>query len=176
MLKKVILIVALAASGAINAQKAYKGLEFGMTKAEATKEFKSNKAAYTTATIGSFNYRLYVQNNQFDSSGELISIVFVAKGGGMTGVLESEAKDRLRDLIRFMNANKYTSEGISLGSSEYEYDKDGVYNWVSPDKKKIIQLTLMPNPSSTKFVYFSLWIRKYDQNLIQEEVYVSDDI
>ena len=35
MLKKVMLLVALAASGAINAQKAYKGLEFGMTKTEA---------------------------------------------------------------------------------------------------------------------------------------------
>ena len=119
---------------------------------------------------------MYIQNNKFDSSGGLITLGFIAKGAGMTGVLVSNAKDRLRDLIRFMNANNYTSEGINIGSSEYEFDKDGVYNWINPDKNKMIQLTFVPSLTNNDFVYLTLWIRKYDQNLIQKEVYVSNDI
>ena len=172
--KNVLVVTALAVSGIVSAQnvKAYKNLYFGMTKQEAKTEFKTNKDSYTTAQIGGFEYRLYVQNNKFDQFGGLNQIGFVAKGSGLTGVFEAEAKDRLRDLIKFAKANNYTTDGIAIGASEFEYDRNGEYTFYSPNKDKFIKLVFFPN--GDKYTFLSLWVGKYDETK-KEEVYADSD-
>ena len=58
----------------------FKGLEYGMTKSEAKKEFKKNKKDYTTVDIGNgFLYRIYKQNFLYDNGG-LVGITLNPKG------------------------------------------------------------------------------------------------
>ena len=144
-MKKLILIaIAFVISvSSFSQTKLYKGLSVGMTKIQAQEEFTKNKEGYTTAQIGSFQYRLYTQNNQYDADGKLFQIGFVAKGAGMTGVIQSEGMDRLRDFVRFAKENGYTSDGVSVGASEFQFDKNGEYLFISPEKDKFIKLVFM---------------------------------
>ena len=165
-------ITILATSLMFSQVKAYKGLNFGMTKKEALDEFKKNKDEYTAAQIGGFQYRLYTQNNKYDEQGGLYQIGFTAKGGGLTGVLESEAMDRLRDLVRFAQANNYTTDGVAVGASEFEFNKNGEYLFISPENDKFLKLVFVPN--GEKFVYLSLWVGRYSEDM-RKAVYETDD-
>jgi hypothetical protein len=143
-----------------------------MTKTHAQEEFTKNKEEYTTAQIGGFQYRLYTQNNQYDADGKLFQIGFVAKGAGMTGVIQSEGMDRLRDFVRFAKENGYTSDGVSVGASEFQFDKNGEYLFISPEKDKFIKLVFFPNGSSLVFV--TLWVGSYSEN-VTKAVYKTND-
>jgi hypothetical protein len=64
-------------------QSIYKGLTFGMSKAEAKKEFKKNKDTYTSVDLGNgFLYRIYQQNFIYDSN-KLVGVLFSPKGAGL---------------------------------------------------------------------------------------------
>jgi hypothetical protein len=152
--------------------KAYKGLYFGMTKSEAKSEFQKNKEEYTTAQIGGFLYRLYTQNNKYDNQGRLFQIGFVAKGSGMTGVLEFEAMDRLRDFVRFAKENNYTTDGVTIGSSEFEFNRNGEYLFISPEKDKFMKLVFLPN--GEKWTFLTLWVGSYSEDN-KMKTYKTDD-
>lgn len=173
MKKLILFTLALIVSvSSFGQTKLYKGLSVGMTKIQAQEEFTKNKGEYTTAQIGAFQYRLYTQNNQYDAGGKLFQIGFVAKGSGMTGVIQSEGMDRLRDFVRFAKENGYTSDGISVGASEYQFDKNGEYLFISPEKDKFIKLVFFPNGESLVFV--SLWVGSYSEDA-KKLVYKTDD-
>jgi hypothetical protein len=173
MKKLILFTLALIVSvSSFGQTKLYKGLLVGMSKTQAQEEFTKNKEEYTTAQIGAFQYRLYVQNNKYGEDGKLFQIGFVAKGAGLTGVLESEGMDRLRDFVRFAKENGYTSDGISVGASEYQYNKNGEYLFISPEKDKFIKLVFVPNGDT--FVFLSLWVGSYSED-VKKSVYQTDD-
>lgn len=65
-------------------QTIFKGLNFGMSKSEAKKEFKSNKSNYNNIDIGDgFVYRIYTQNLIYDDNKKLVGVVFNPKGSMM---------------------------------------------------------------------------------------------
>jgi hypothetical protein len=166
--------LAFLMTNSMNAQvKAYKDIYFGMTKSEAKSVFKKDKQAYTNAQIGSFLYRIYTQNFVYNEKGKLFQIALTAKGGGLYGVLESEAMDRLRDLVRFANANGYTSDGVTVGASEFEFNKNAEYLFISPEKDKFMKLVFVPNPSSN-LVYCTLWTGLYDENVVDARYKTND--
>ena len=63
-MRKIIFTLALLAYNQYLVVNLYiKVLEFGMSKAEAKKEFKANKSDYITVDLGNgFLYRIYQQN------------------------------------------------------------------------------------------------------------------
>lgn len=62
------------------AQSIYKGFEYGMSKSEASKEFKENKETYESIDLGNgFIYRIYKQNLVFESN-KLVAVLLTPKG------------------------------------------------------------------------------------------------
>ena len=55
------------------------GLNTGMTKKEAIKEFKSNKDKYKKIILGSYYWRHYYQNNSYDSNGKLSMVRLIPR-------------------------------------------------------------------------------------------------
>jgi hypothetical protein len=80
MKKLLYLFLALIFISSSYSQSIYKGLNYGMSKSEAKKEFKKNKTNYTTIDIGNnFFYRIYRQNFIFDNN-KLVGIPINPKG------------------------------------------------------------------------------------------------
>jgi hypothetical protein len=165
-------VVGLFISLTLSAQtKLYKGLYVGMTRSEAKAEFNKNKEQYETVQVGIFQYRLFLQNNQYDKEGKLYEIRFAAKASGMS-FTQSEGIDRLRDFIRFANENGYTSDGVSVGASEFQFDKNGEYQFISPQKDKFIKLVFFPN--GTELIFVTLWVGSYSQE-VKNALYKTND-
>ena len=172
---KILFVFLLLFTGIVSSQvKAYKDIYFGMTKPQATAAFNKNKKEYTNAQIGSFLYRIYKQNFVYNEKGELFQIALTSKGGGLYGILEVEAMDRLRDLVRFASANNYTSEGVTIGSTEFEFNKNGEYLFISPNKDKFMKLVLLQNPQNNNLIYCTLWTGLYDKDVVEGRYKTND--
>jgi len=79
-MKNILFTIALLITTSIYSQSIYKGLEFGMSKSEAKKEFKANKSDYITVDLGNnFLYRIYQQNFIYDQN-RLVGVLFSPKG------------------------------------------------------------------------------------------------
>ena len=66
-----------------HSQSIYKGLEYGMSKVDAKKEFKKNKSTYTTVDLGNnFLYRIYQQNFTYDND-KLVGVLMSPKGSAL---------------------------------------------------------------------------------------------
>jgi len=82
-MKRITLLLVFIISISVNGQTIFKGLEYGMSKSEAKKEFKKNKEAYTNVDIGGgFIYRIYQQNFIYDNK-KLVGIKFNPKGSAL---------------------------------------------------------------------------------------------
>tara|TARA_B100000795_G_scaffold23779_1_gene15906 strand:- start:32 stop:583 length:552 start_codon:yes stop_codon:yes gene_type:complete len=93
-MKKIIFTLALLLATNIYSQSIYKGLEFGMSKSEAKKEFKANKSDYITVDLGNgFLYRIYQQNFIYDQN-RLVGVLFSPKGAAF-GISYERAKNYL---------------------------------------------------------------------------------
>lgn len=155
----ILFVIVFLISFTLSAQtKLYKGLYAGMTRREAQAEFKKHKDQYTVVKFGLFQYRLFMFNNQYDNEGKLFQIGFVENWANMRGV-QSEGIDRLRDFVRFAKENGYTSDGVSVGASEFQFDKNGQYLFISPEKDKFIKLTFSPDESGSAVA--TIWIGSY---------------
>ena len=67
-MKKLIVLILIPFFSFGQSKSIFKGLEYGMTKSEAKKEFKKNKKDYTTVDIGNgFLFRIYQQNFLYDN-------------------------------------------------------------------------------------------------------------
>ena len=87
-------------------QSIYKGLEYGMSKSEASKEFKKNKESYTTVDIGNnFLYRIYKQNFVFDNN-KLVALLLTPKGAAF-GQSYDSAKNYLIHTRKFFEKLNY---------------------------------------------------------------------
>lgn len=93
-MKRIIILLVFLISLTANGQAIFKGLNYGMSKSEAKKEFKNNKDSYTNIDIGGgFVYRIYSQNFIYDNK-KLVGIVFNPKGS-MMGLGYEECKNWL---------------------------------------------------------------------------------
>jgi len=79
-MKKLLLLFVVLFVHNVHSQTIFKGLEYGMTKAEAKAEFKKNKADYTSIDIGNnFFYKTNKASQLFEND-KLVGIWFVPKG------------------------------------------------------------------------------------------------
>ena len=79
-MKKLIVLILIPFFSFGQSKSIFKGLEYGMTKSEAKKEFKKNKKDYTTVDIGNgFLFRIYQQNFLYDNE-KLVGITLNPKG------------------------------------------------------------------------------------------------
>jgi len=131
-MKKLILFTFLI-SYSISAQNLYKGFNVGMTKKEAKSEFKKNKNQYIAAKLGSYEYRLYTQNNVYDDGG-LTMIRFTPKGYGL-GMMPEDAKLYFTDMIRLLENTGFSADGTNVNSGRYKEFKVG-NNYVFHNKEK----------------------------------------
>ena len=143
-------------------QSIYKGLELGMSKSDAKKEFKKNKDDYTTVDIGNgFLYRIYRQNFIYDN-GRLVGITLNPKGSAL-GMSYDRTKRYLTNTRRFFESLNYaTFIESEWYNAPINYIKSGS-KWglvlTKEDKTKIVQMypMSMGSTSSNYFVKLIIW-------------------
>jgi|TARA_B110000003_G_scaffold568_1_gene607 hypothetical protein len=137
------------------------GLNTGMTKKEAIKEFKSNKDKYKKITLGSYYWRHYYQNNSYDSNGKLSMVRLIPVGSGMTGLAVPQAKLVFKDLVRLLVAQGYKNDDIDTksGDNYLQFAVGETYMLTSKEKGKNIYIG---TPVFGSGVNFNIVIGKYE--------------
>lgn len=139
------------------------GLKYGMTKSEAKSEFKKNKDKYTNITLGSYLWRHYHQNNEYDKDGGLTLVQAVPKGGGLFGLPKSEAKLVYNDLIRMLTAKGYEINDVNTkGGNYFEFSVGQTYLLKNIEKGLNVYIGTPASPTSANNVYLQLVIGKYE--------------
>ena len=163
-MRKILIILFFSLIYQVNAQdlrqSIYKGLVFGMSKSEAKKEFKKNKATYTTVDIGNgFLYRIYQQNFIYDN-GKLVGVLFSPKGAGL-GQSYDSAKSYLVHTRGFFEKLEYeTFIDNEWWNAPLNYIKSGskwglVLN--KKDKSTIVQIFPQSLGSNNYLVNLRIW-------------------
>ena len=137
------------------------GLNTGMTKKEAVKEFKSNKDKYKKITLGSYYWRHYYQNNSYDSNGKLSMVRLIPVGSGMTGLAVPQAKLVFKDLVRLLVTQGYKNDDIDTksGDNYLQFAVGETYLLSHKEKGKNIYIGTGPFGSG---VNFNIVIGKYE--------------
>ena len=157
-MKNILLIIALVTSTLVSGQNLYKGLEVGMTKKEAKSEFKKNKEQYISATLGSYKYRHYTQNNSYEDGG-LIMIAFSPKGFGL-GMDRVNAKLYFLDMIRLLDNTGFVVDEINIKAGNYrEFAVGGTYAFHNKETEKTVYLGIPVYMGES--VLFNVVIGKY---------------
>ena len=135
------------------------GLNTGMTKKEAVKEFKSNKDKYKEITLGGYYWRHYYQNNSYDSNGKL-TMVKLNPVGGTFGLSEIEVKIVFRDLVRLLVSQGYENDNLDTksGDNYLQYATGETYILSHKEKGKNIYIGTPPMGNN---VYLNIVIGKY---------------
>jgi hypothetical protein len=135
------------------------GINFGMTKSEVKKEFKSNKKEYKKIDLGGYLWRYYYQNNSYDENGGLTFIKIIPVGGGLYGLPETDARLVFKSLVRMLVTRGYKNDNINTNSDNYLEFKIGETYIMSSEKiGKNIYIGLPPNSNN---VYLNIVIGKY---------------
>jgi len=135
------------------------GINFGMTKSEIKKEFKSNKEKYTKIDLGGFLWRYYYQNNSYDKNGGLTFIKLIPVGGGLYGLPETDARLVFKSLVRLLVARGYKNDNINTKSDNYlEFKIGETYLMSNKEIGKNIYIGLPPSSSN---VYLNIVVGKY---------------
>ena len=156
-MKNVLFLIFLFCSSIFLGQdNALLGIDFGMTKSEIKKEFNSNKEAYKTIDLGGYYWRLYYQNNTYDSKGGMTTIKLTPRGGGLFGFPEHESKILFEALIKQLTLDGYTPEGVNIKSDNYfEFKINETYAFSNSEKMKNIYIG---TPVIQGYVYLNLVI------------------
>ncbi|MBI9038094.1 MAG: hypothetical protein JEY97_08175 [Bacteroidales bacterium] len=148
------------------AQSIYKGLEYGMSKSEANKEFKKNKEAYTTVDLGNgFLYRIYKQNFEYDNN-RLVGILLTPKGAAFGQTYESSKNYLIHTRGFFEKLGYETFLENEWWNAPVNYVKSGskwglILN--KKDKSTIVQMYPISYELSGSTVYLvKLMIWNYD--------------
>ena len=158
-MKKYFLIIALVIGTFVSGQNLYKGLEVGMTKKEAKAEFKKNKEQYISATLGSYEYRHYPQNNVYDKDGGLSMIVLTPKGSGL-GMDKVKAKLYFLDMITLLDNTGFVEDEINIKEGNYrEFKVGGGYAFHNKETGKSVYLGIPVYMGES--VLFNVVIGKY---------------
>jgi hypothetical protein len=141
-------------------QSIYKGLEYGMSKSDAKKEFKKNKDTYISVDTGSgFLYRIYQQNFIYDDN-KLVGVLFSPKGAGL-GQSYDNAKSYLIHTRNFFESLGYeTFIENEWWNAPLNYTKSGskwglVLN--KKDKTTVVQMYPISMGKNTYLVNLRIW-------------------
>ena len=160
-------------------QSIYKGLTYGMTKAEAKKEFKKNKDNYKSVDIGNgFLYRIYRQNFIYDNN-RLVGVTLNPKGStfGMTYDLTKSYLTSTRKFFESLNYQTFIEN--EWYNAPINYLKSGskwglVLN--KGDKTKIVQMYPMSMGSTSNYIVkliiwdYNTWMGYYNsETKVQEK-------
>ena len=167
-MKKIILIFGMLSFTFINviAQSIYLGLENGMSKSQANKEFKENKEKYTDGDIGNgFAWRLYKQNFIYNNSG-LVEVLFSPVGGGL-GMSYDNTINYLNYTRKFFDTKGYKTiyEPEYWNAPENFVEKSYKYGLLMGNKEKTIIVQLYPKKIQNLYnAYFKVlnyeWFNK----------------
>jgi hypothetical protein len=116
-------------------------LSTAMSKNEAKLEITSNKALYKDLSIGSYRYKLYHQNNGFDSNGKLNSVK-LNPSGGVLGLDKITSRLLYEDLINFFIFKGFSSRLSTQNPIEFEVGK--VVTLESEVDERTIQIAVIP--------------------------------
>lgn len=141
----------------VSSQSIYKGLEFGMSKKEAAKEFKENKDTYINIDLGNnFLYRIYRQNFKYSSEG-LVGVLLSPKGSALGQSYDHAVsyleytRSFFEDLgYEILSEPEYWNAPLSFNS------KYGLL-MVNPDETTIIQLYPVSYGSSNYLVNLEIY-------------------
>ena len=157
-------------------QSIYKGLEYGMSKVEAKKEFKKNKDTYISVDLGNgFLYRIYQQNFIYDND-KLVGILFNPKGAGL-GQTYDGAKSYLIHTRSFFESLGYeTFIDNQWWNAPLNYVKSGSkWGLVLNKKDKSIIVQMFPIAMGNSYLvnlriwHYETWMGYYDdENKVQE--------
>lgn len=108
MKKDILVLIAILFTSINYGQSIFKGLEYGMSKSDAKKEYKLNKQDYTTVDVGNgFLYRIYQQNFVFDEN-KLVGVLLTPKGSTF-GQSYDDAKNYLIHSRSFFESLNYST-------------------------------------------------------------------
>mgnify|MGYP005993348777 CR=1 FL=1 len=164
----------------INSQSIYKGLKYGMTQAEAKKEFKKNKKDYTTVDLGNnLLYRIYRQNFVFINN-KLVAVPLTPKGFAF-GMQYDDAKNYLTATRSFFEKlgyeafidNKWWDAPLNFANSNSKWGL--ILN--KKDKSTIVQMYPVKYnvSSSTSFIvhlkvwHYDTWMNSYNNSKKQQK-------
>jgi len=147
-------------------QSIYKGLEYGMSKSEASKEFKKNKESYTTVDIGNnFLYRIYKQNFVFDNN-KLVALLLTPKGSAFGQSYDSARNYLIHTRKFFEKLNYETFLDNEWWDSPLNYiDSESKWGLIlnKKDKSTIVQMyPISYELSGKKSFLVKLMIWNYD--------------
>ena len=178
-MKNVLCIALLLIGASVYSQAIFKGLEAGMTKKEALKEFRQNKDEYTTIEVGNgFAYRIYQQNFEYHDN-KLIAVLLTPKGSAM-GQSYYEAVNWLDYSKTFFDKLNYREFYVP----EYwnaPLNFRSKYGLLMHNPEKSVMLQLFPisyTIGNSKSYLVKLQLFNYEQfmNLYEAEKEVQEDI
>jgi hypothetical protein len=137
------------------------GINFGMTKSDTKKEFKSNKKKYKKIDLGGYLWRYYYQNNTYNENGGLTTIKLIPVGGGLYGLPEIDARLVFKSLVRLLVAKGYEEDSINTKSNNYLEFKIGETYLMS--NKKIGKNIYIGLPPISRNVYLNIVIGAYSE-------------
>lgn len=141
-------------------QSIFKGLEYGMSQADAKKEFKKNKDTYVSVDTGNgFLYRIYRQNFVYDSN-KLVGILMTPKGAAL-GQSYDNCKNYLIHTRNFFESlgyetfidNKWWDAPLNYSKSASKWGL--VLN--KKDKSTIVQMYPSTLTEGTYLVNLRIW-------------------
>lgn len=139
-MKLFLTLIIIAAWVVASSQPIYKGLTYGMSKGEAKKEYKTNKALYDNVDLGNgFVWRLYTQNFIFDGS-KLSGVLFSPKGAAM-GLSHKNTILYLEFTRAFFENKGYT---LFFEPDYWQYPQNFISKYglilVHPNKTNVVQM------------------------------------
>jgi hypothetical protein len=141
-------------------QAKFKGLNYGMSKSEAKKEFKANKDIYTKIDLGDgVLYRIYQQNFIYDKD-KLVGITFNPKGKALGQDLDNTVLYLTKTRSFFESIDFETYIENELWNAPVEYIKSES-KWGlalnKKDKTTMVQMFPMELQKDSYLVKLVLW-------------------
>lgn len=178
-MKKLLLISVFAVmSSSLFAQSIFKGLEYGMSKTEAKKEYKTNKAEYDNVDFGNgFRWRAFHQNFIIVNN-DLVGILFTTKGT-LLGLSHDGATSYLEYSRAFFEKKGYT---VFLEPEYWQYPVNfrSKYGLLMHDEDKSIVVQLYPgsgyaNGTSVYFAYMKVLNYEWFMNEFQAQKEINEE-
>ena len=147
-------------------ESAILGINFGMTKSETKKEYRSDKKKYKKINLGGYLWRYYYQNNTYNDYGGLTTIKLIPVGGGFYGLPETDARLVFKSLVRLLVSRGYEKDSINNKSNNYLEFKIGETYLMS--NKKIGKNIYIGLPPISSNVYLNIVIGIYSDPMKQD--------
>ncbi|MFO7864376.1 MAG: hypothetical protein R6U85_10275 [Salinivirgaceae bacterium] len=149
-----------------NAQM-FKGLEYGMSRREAKKEFRKNTSEYDNVDFGNgFVWRLYTQNFLYEDN-NLVGVWFTPKGGAL-GLTHKGATSYLEFTRVFFEDKNYT---VFFEPEYWQYpiNFNSMYGLLMHDSEKNIIVHLYPYQNGNTYnAYMKVFNYEWFMNVFDD--------